>query len=390
MRFALRGGVLRNLVLQPRETSLSSLYDLVDPFSDIDLVVEGESEWTQLAQGIAESIPFAGFHRWEAETEEAMRATSKRFGMIPADRLILWFDGRTGKQPKVNVEGLDVKHEDVLQNPSITVELGWAKNQEHFNVLDRLLDALRFARYVFAFPSSRGVAEPADLLKSLQLRATPPPHVGVEQFSRHIRRLELAILDLVFTAARWPDISGFLDLCREEISPLWLESSPLLSRIFYQSALRAGTGIGAVLYKPGPASGLRKLLFNDLGPAPKSLSGLGSVIPWVKLRSSGHKADDCCGYTDFQNGVASVAWRGKNHGMDFSQLEGSDFATVASPLNSAAIYRGHPVSSERQVISIPGFVRKGRSLVIRVDHGYIRSFMNRNADFHLGLVQSKQ
>src|SRR5216684_6350129 len=83
LRFALRGGTLRNLLLRSQEVSHPSLYDFVDPFSDIDLVVETESDWALLVQMIAESIPFAGFHHWEAKTERAIHAASKSFGMIP-------------------------------------------------------------------------------------------------------------------------------------------------------------------------------------------------------------------------------------------------------------------------------------------------------------------
>ncbi len=387
-RFAIRGGILRNLLLRFEESHHSSLYDFVDPFSDIDLIVEQDSDWPHLAQAIAESIPFAGFHRWEVATEEAIRAAARRFGMIQVDRLVLWFDGKTEKHAKVFVRGLDIKHEDILENPTINVEHEWGDKHQQASSFGQLLDALRVARYAFAFPTIRSAIKPGELLERLRFDTAPNRQVDSRQVSVDIRRLELAILDLLFTAAHWPEVSTFLDLCRKAISPWWLENSPLLRRIFYQSALTAGTGIGVVLYKPGPASILHTVLFNDSHPVPVSLRGIDNIIPWVRLLSSGHNPRDCCNYTDFQNGVASIAWRGKQADSDFSKLDESQVAAVAS-VTSAVSYAGPKFRREQGLMSIPGFVRKGRTIVMRVDHGYVRSFLNRNALFHLGLISSR-
>lgn len=44
--------------------------------------------------------------------------------------------------------------------------------------------------------------------------------------------------------------------------------------------------------------------------------------------------------------------------------------------------------SELPLFSVPGFERKGTSVVIRVDHAYIGALLNRNVSFYLGLVPS--
>src|SRR5256885_10641901 len=92
IRFGLRGGILRNTVLGEvnSDNRTPSLYEFVDPFSDIDLIVEHEQDWAVLSRALTSSLPFAGFHRWEADTHEAVRVAADRYEAIPVDRLILW------------------------------------------------------------------------------------------------------------------------------------------------------------------------------------------------------------------------------------------------------------------------------------------------------------
>jgi len=362
-------------------------YEFVDPFSDIDLVVDNAAEWPPLAQAISESIPFAGFHRWEVLPTAAMHHTSKRFGLIPADRLVVWFDGRQGDPTRVFLEGLDVNVEEVVQRPALSFELAWTEPSGPGAAFTQILDLLRLARYSFSFPHIPAGFEPGALLRraGIKRRVELFPPIPEEQFSLEFRRLELAILDLVFTATDLRTVSAFLDECREELPPAWLEHSRLLSSIFYQSSLNAGTGIGVVLYKPGPQSALRTRIFNDTRSAPPALGSTKSLIPWLKLSSVGHNPNDCCNYRDFENGVATVAWRLKGQENTFLDIPESGFAAVAAVSQSAHEY-AQGSGREPYALSLPGFVRKGRSLVLRVDHGYVRGYLNRNASFYLGLV----
>lgn len=393
VRFAIRGGVLRNLLFnyESLRSNGSSLYDLVDPFSDIDLVVETPSDWSSIAAAITESIPFASFHRWEAETEEAVRATSKRFHTIPADRLLAWFDGTKELPPRVQLEGLDVELRSLIEMPAIQIEQDLKAQRGDLRPFDRLLDVLRVSRYLLSFEHIPRIIEAPELLDSFpfkNLQELDPTPRGMQQF-RDMRRLELAILDLVFTARRWKPIQEVLQVCRQHIPSIWLESSLLLSRIFYKSGLDAGSGVGALLYKPSTTSALRSVLFDDSRKTPERLRGISTVIPWTKVRSGGHNPSDCCNYTDFQNGVATVVWRGKENDLDFAKLSPSRFATAAAPLPSRAAYAQTQRELDQTVIPIPGFVRSGPALVLRIDHGYVRAFMNRNVSFYLGLLPSE-
>jgi hypothetical protein len=79
LRFALRGGILRNhlLTLASNDRPAADFYDYLDPFSDIDLVLEDIEDWPRLAQLISQSLPFSGFHRWEVVSVGALYETSK-------------------------------------------------------------------------------------------------------------------------------------------------------------------------------------------------------------------------------------------------------------------------------------------------------------------------
>jgi hypothetical protein len=89
MRFAVRGGVLRNYLFASLgiHRPEASFYQYLDPFSDIDMVVDDMNDWPRLDQAIASSIPFAGFHHWEATSTRARKESSNRYAMIAADPL---------------------------------------------------------------------------------------------------------------------------------------------------------------------------------------------------------------------------------------------------------------------------------------------------------------
>jgi hypothetical protein len=390
LRFALRGGVLRNFLFSySGETSTEAdFFEYVDPFSDIDLVVEDFSEWPQLAQAIASSIPFAGFHRWEVTSTRVMKQASKSYTMIPADRLLLWFEGREKTFSNVFVDGLDIDVEEVVRRPALHIDFGGLeRGREEVGIFDQVLDLLRFARYEAAFPQLKSDIDPADLLRRSEVQRRfgfRRPEQG-RQVSVERRRLEMAVLDLIFTASDWNRASYLLGLIREELPPIWLEESRLLSSVFYRSALVPGSGVGAVIYKSGPQSTPQIRIFNDGRPPRPELQNTRSLIPWVRLSYSGHNPADCCNYSDFQSGVATVVWRNKGSSLGFSNLEG-EFAAVAAVMPPRGEYTREASADEPPLVSVPAYLRRGTSVVVRVDHGYVGGLLNRNVSFYLGLV----
>jgi hypothetical protein len=390
MRFALRGGVLRNLLFSYSGdiSAALSFYEYVDPFSDIDLVVEDLSEWPQLAQAIASSIPFAGFHHWEVTSTRAMKEASRSYTTIPADRLLLWFEGGEKSAPNVFFDGLDINVEKVVSRPALDIDTrGFEHGREEIGIFDQVLDALRFARYWAAFPELKSEIDPTDLFRRFEFKRRVAFRLPVQprQASIERRRLEMAILDLIFTASDWNRVSSLLRLTGEELPPIWLEQSRFLTSVFYKSALGPGSGAGAIVYKSGPRSAPRVRIFSDNRPPRPELKNMDSLISWVRLSYSGHNPADCCNYRDFQSGVATIAWRKKGSGTGFSKLDQTAFGAVAALLPSSGAYPSG-VEAESALLSVPAYVRRGTSVVVRVDHGYLGGLLNRNVSFYLGLM----
>jgi len=390
LRFALRGGVLRNFLfsLSSEQGSETSFYDYVDPFSAIQLVVEDTSDWPRLAEAIASSIPFAGFHQWEVTSTAAMKARSTGYSMMSVDRLLMWFEGREKTVSHVLLEGQDINVDEVVQHPALHIDMAALRLETDIDVFTQILEVLRFMRYSAAFPHLKMDADPVDILRRSEFKRKMdfrrPLQRGQTLTER--RRLEMAILDLVFTASDWSRAASLLALSREELPAIWLEGSRFLTSVFYQSALDAGSGVGVVVYKPGPQSRLQLRIFNDAGPVRRGLQNMASLIPWVRLSHSGYDPTDCCNYNDFRSGAATVAWRSKRPGFSYSNLRESEFAAVAAAIPSPLEYSMGASKSEPPLFSVPSFVRKGTSVVIRVDHGYIGALLDRNASFYLGLV----
>jgi hypothetical protein len=83
---------VRNIILDTSRES-RSLFDYVDPFSDIDCVVDRREDWISLSSALASSLPYAGFYRWEAQTLEYIKKQKRKYPALPSERVIVWFDG---------------------------------------------------------------------------------------------------------------------------------------------------------------------------------------------------------------------------------------------------------------------------------------------------------
>jgi hypothetical protein len=101
--FGLRGGIVRNLIVAGArkhpvpEALRPSLFDLVDPFSDIDIVVEELVHWPRISAYIATSLPLASYFSWEFSSLRQVKRLTNSYEWIPLDRFLLWFhaDGQT-------------------------------------------------------------------------------------------------------------------------------------------------------------------------------------------------------------------------------------------------------------------------------------------------------
>ena len=99
LRFALRGGIVRSLIVASAlgknfpipSAYRESLFDLVDPFSDIDVVVDELVHWSRISTFIANALPLASYFRWEVSSLRQVTRLADTYERIPLDRFLLWF-----------------------------------------------------------------------------------------------------------------------------------------------------------------------------------------------------------------------------------------------------------------------------------------------------------
>lgn len=125
LRFALRGGIVRSLIVASAlgknfpipSAYRESLFDLVDPFSDIDVVVDELVHWSRISTFIANALPLASYFRWEVSSLRQVTRLADTYERIPLDRFLLWFhpDGRTVKLDALDGMG-DRTYRSLLEN----------------------------------------------------------------------------------------------------------------------------------------------------------------------------------------------------------------------------------------------------------------------------------
>jgi hypothetical protein len=389
-RIGIRGGVVRNFLmgLRSKTGAPGNLVDLIDPFSDVDCVLDDEFNWPSVAAAISSNLPFAGYHRWEVESRNTIQAHLDLFEKLPSDRLVIWHDGYDDNLPQISLEGLGKSTEQILKEIDSPV---WADQGRSIRVEDpwtAVLDALRLAR--FSLQSST-----PDLQVQMELipnRATLERLVsgGISErtFQRNLLRFNLAILDIITT-------SDSLDTAKDYLQHFWSLVPQRLRDIrtilgdLVNTRIQDFGFIGALVYKQPPSESLRcRLLFDRKNGGTRR--GIDSLIPWTPLWSILNADDDCCRHTDFRNGVAVLSWRPtKPETLDSrSKTIPFDFAPVAQ-VDLPTLYRR--LSKDIPLLlPIPGFVRTGPSVTLRMDHAYPAAYLGKNLKFFAGLVQAKE
>jgi hypothetical protein len=297
----------------------------------------------------------------------------------------LWFDGRNADTPEVTADGLGVDAESTIKEPFLSTK-SLAEQSVSVPGFTGVLDLLRLARYSFAFPRVAMDFEPRKLLEGINAISQIEPLWHEPKSARlDLRRLEIALLDLIFTAHNWDAAVEFINTTTARLPRVWSEGAQILRTLLDGAVLGAGTGVGVVLYKQDPQSALTTEMFTNAALPPPELRNTKSLVPWVRMNSYGHNPNDCCNYRDFENGVATVAWRTKDSSRTLSGTSSSEIVVMAAvePLTQVESFA---FRSDPTVLSLPGFAHKGQSFTVRVDHGYVRSYLNRNTSFYLGIL----
>lgn len=385
-RFGLRGGIIRHLLFsfQQINPNAVSLYDLVDAFSDIDVVVERGSDWPILQEAISSSLPFAGFHRWEVETLEKVLAIAKSYTLFPVDRILVWIDGRERDRPEIQLEGILVDANSVILKPSFDPDFSEQRGFPE-EPMAGIMTLLRFGRYYFQFPEYRREIGPEAIENILKVPIEAIPEHATSMVN--LNRIELAMLHVLFNARELHQAISFLDSVRRWIPEQWFESSQVL-RTLSGPRFASANFIGASVYRPGPSLPLRNRLLTKKGEVASASGGIRSVIPWTTLSSQTDQDDGCCRYRDFSAGPAVVTWRRASSAPLAAELRNVEDYGVVVVRQSPRGYIGSRVRESGAGVPIPGFVRIGSALTIRLDHGYVRTISGGNVVFRVGLAQT--
>jgi hypothetical protein len=387
LRFGLTGGVLRNIVLGATygRKAFDSLYSFADPFGDIDVIALDEMRQGQLAQALFAMVPFADCHPWDFRTEAAAARSAVGHGLVAADWLILWIDGKK-RDLSLGTFRSDVGA--VLNRPlqpqrAVTSRFGSA------NAPFELLQAIKYARIQLRsleqdapnegewYSFIDGLREP---LQSSGLARRPPLWRGI------LSRLEIEMTQLLLDAASWSGACVFLNRLGTVIPRDWLGGPGALGTIL-RPELERSTRIGATLYRPRPRAALRlSLVTEGYGENQPSVSH-ESRIPWTGLELSGISQPTCCRYADFEEGIAVIAWRDSSpEGTHRDEnLEPKEYGLVAGPATPGQ--RALDPTDVDNLIPISGYTRKGRSIAVRIDPAYLRLVTaDRQSRFLIGLV----
>jgi hypothetical protein len=394
IRFGLRGGVVRNLVLsEGREFgAYDSLYDFVDPFGDIDLIALSESDQNSLARILYQSVPFADFHSWDFGLAGQAERTALRRGVVAADRLVLWFDGQ--QEGKLTLDSFGGEVDKILYEPG---RLQRERNRPAGgrNVIEDLLRTMKAARVqlqalnesgVVARHFSDEVGEIGERLRSWK------PERRQSLWRGRVSRVEIELAQLILNAPDWPQTLRFLTELKNNISGEWLATSEALSTML-SSDVERSTKLGMALYRPHAGASYRfEVNTSSEEPSSNETDAPGNEfrnrVPWTRLTLRSTKESTCCTYSDFEEGIGVIAWRTLGgEGMRGDQeLNAQDYGVAARPALGAA--ENWQKFDQGDLIPMSGYTRKGRSIAIRFDTAYLKLITGgRYSTFLVGLLR---
>lgn len=388
IRIGLRGGVVRNFVLgnRSKQREGASLLDLVDPFSDIDCVLDNASDWNSVAGSIASTFPFAGYHRWEMESLESINSRLHSYRTLPSERLVVWHHGFAKGQPRITLQGLGIPVDSIVAGNEFFGTIDSDRPAEgRVDPWVTVLDALRFARYALQYPTNRYLAERLFMPERSTLELLIGSQVPPRTLHANIRRLNLAILDIVATAETLSIKGSYLQDLWSRFPEQLRKSASILSNLSDKSVFNAAY-VGALVYRQPNAALRTRLLTEQSGENLRF--GLKSLIPWTPLWSIQSVEDSCCRHSDFQNGVAVLSWRPTNPIVVIEENVPYSYAAVAQ-VHRPERYRE---TSEEQpiVLPVPGLIRTGPSVTLRLDHAFPSAYFGRNVKVWIGLMDARE
>jgi hypothetical protein len=400
IRIGVWGGLVRNFVLDDRPLTIDwqaldeqalHLIDFVDPYSDIDCVLDRADDWYLIAQSISSSFAFAGYHRWEVQALDRVTSSLTNYARIAAESFIVWHEGfDDDRRPKISLQSLEGNISALLKNPAGRVGLRTqAEGIDRQDPWQNIFDSLRLSRFFLQYENEANQDQHLVFPDNQMMKEFKESSPTEDSKSKNWLRFDLAVLDILMTATSLRSAAKYLlDLYR--LLPTAIrEGSTILMRFQarYQPEM---SFIGGIVYRQRDSQKIRLRLLTDMG-GNLSQGGFGSIVPWTRIWSLGPGEDNCCRHEDFRNGVAVVSWRPVNSDTSFSQKQAFDLAPVAQIAQDEPYDKHTPkvVNRSRKTFSLPGVVRIGPSLTLRFDHAYMAQFLGHNVQTLIGLVDPK-
>ena len=361
IRIGIWGGVVRNFVLDDRalfdgEQSLH-LFDFIDPFSDIDCVVDRADDWPLVLQSISSSVAFAGFVRWEVQTRAEALSRADRYQSVGAESFIVWHKLDEKGHSRISLDPVRGQVDALLETPARRTGHGKAIGDD---VWQDLLDSLRMARYSFEFPQEPYAEHETSHPDRGRLETLAEDSRGAGSSNR--KHAALRNRDARSAIDRSPPPPG------DRLPALPHRDHPLRAgKAIENSAVDSCSGgghrffyLGGLLYRQRNSPGIR-LRLRMREEENLSRGGFRSIVPWTSLWSL-TPGEDCCRHEDFRNGVAVASWRALNPNVTYTQAQAQEFAPVAQVIANtpyeeppvvANLARGKLVPIPESFVSVP-------------------------------------
>jgi hypothetical protein len=346
----IRGGVPRNLlgraIRAERDDAVgpAHLIDLVDPLSDIDIVVSN-AEMVATALGhIFSRLALAGFTRWEGKTSAQVANFNKHGASTHLDGVEIKLSARGFQLIRAQAAVRDLQDRTLRGK----VPKGWAQDSD-VHAIDAALFALRIARFAAQF----GLDVDDKLKKDVSRLQRKEGHCS----RLDLLRLDLAALDIFLTAPTPSDAKPLLHWLRE-IVPRWVRDR---SRALLQlEDVFSSTGPSRVIAYPRMGGQPPRVRFEVDVHENSVLRDEPTLIPWTPIRLPPFAVGACCPPVDFALGPLVIAWRG----VDLS----NERVGVVALAPSADPYE----PNSRFVFGVPGVITRQTAVVQRLDWGFAR------------------
>jgi hypothetical protein len=360
-RFGIRGGLARNLLLE-RADQYEDLLEAVDPFSDIDLVVDDSRDRVRILEAIFASVPFAGFYRWEVTEREVVTAWLKHNAHFALDESVIWIDGT--EVPVVSVSRLSEARGLVLSEPLQDIE-----PLERFGTAPLGELAVSYVKLLTILARRENANNSASLIESFQglVRRRAERQ---EVLSAHTnRRIDLQIAKLFAASVELGRETAELAVLRE--LP-WRERNPskLLETV---ASLDKSSEVALGIWRSKGKLRLKIVRTNDqFGRT----SLVGFDVPHFTIPSP--RSSGCCPHADFSEGPAVVMWRRPapyETSGDRLMLLAFPQAQSDTDVGSADLYSDeYPLEG----VQIPNTISKRRGLIARMDHTFLGALLGRS------------